>query len=110
VAPIYPLEGGAAIYPELATGPFAWRTSGLMEPGPRAERKVMGREELGDLPPERRPTAVLIADDDDQQLERWAVEQGYALVGEPHGQRLWVAAGHPPAAVGAALVPDGSRR
>src|SRR5207237_1876281 len=25
LAPIIPLEGGAQIYPELATGPFAWR-------------------------------------------------------------------------------------
>jgi hypothetical protein len=29
LAPIYPLEGGVPVYPELATGPFAFRTADL---------------------------------------------------------------------------------
>jgi hypothetical protein len=32
LAPLYALEGGAAIYPAFATGPFAWRVAPLLDP------------------------------------------------------------------------------
>jgi hypothetical protein len=32
LAPIYPLEGGLEVYPELATGPFAYRTADITSP------------------------------------------------------------------------------
>ncbi len=46
LAPIFPLEAGREIYPEFATGPFAWRTASFI--GPR-ERAIFGFVAPADL-------------------------------------------------------------
>ena len=36
LSPLYPLQAGLPIYPEFASGPFAWRVAGHIAPGLRA--------------------------------------------------------------------------
>jgi hypothetical protein len=60
LAPIYPIEGGASIYPEFATGPFAWRTAGLLKPAERAALSLVSDQELERLLGDRPPGAILV--------------------------------------------------
>jgi len=60
LAPVVPLEGGQRIRPELATGPFAWRTGYLLDAAERTRFHVLSP---GDLPALQRtdpPTVVLL--------------------------------------------------
>jgi 4-amino-4-deoxy-L-arabinose transferase-like glycosyltransferase len=60
LAPIYPLEGGASIYPEFATGPFAWRTASLLTPAERAALSLVSDQELEKFLENRPPGAILV--------------------------------------------------
>jgi hypothetical protein len=60
LAPIYPLEGGASIYPEFATGPFAWRTAGLVEPAERSAFSLVSDQNLERFLRDRPPRSILV--------------------------------------------------
>jgi 4-amino-4-deoxy-L-arabinose transferase-like glycosyltransferase len=60
LAPIYPLEGGASIYPEFSTGPFAWRVAPLVEPERRAGLGLISGEELERFLEPHPPDAILV--------------------------------------------------
>jgi hypothetical protein len=49
LGPIFPLEGHALIYPALATGAFAWRTTPLVAAAEREKLGLLGPDELGSL-------------------------------------------------------------
>lgn len=68
LAPIYPLEGGAKIYSELAVGPFAYRLAHLM---PAEKRKRVSVCAPDDLPAllEREPPAAILLGAADENLE-----------------------------------------
>lgn len=60
LAPIYPLEGGARIYPELAVGPFAYRLAHLMPREKRARMRVIAGEDLEAFLADDPPAAILL--------------------------------------------------
>lgn len=96
LAPIYALEGGAAIYPEFATGPFAWRVAPLMTARERARFHVVGADELAGLLADAPARAILTGvEDDDARLEAalvdYAQAHGFVPVPLPDKSRLWLA-------------------
>lgn len=46
LSPLFPLDGGASIFPQYATGPFAWRVADLLTKEQRFTYKVMSQDEL----------------------------------------------------------------
>ena len=96
LAPLYALEGGAAIYPAFATGPFAWRVAPLLDETVRARYGVIGPAELDDLLQAAPPRAILTGvEDDDARLEQPLVDyaQAHAFVPVPLPDKstLWLA-------------------
>ncbi len=59
-APVIPLEGGLPIYPELATGPFAWRVAPFMSVPDRKLQRVPSAEGLADLLWNQLPAGILV--------------------------------------------------
>ncbi|MCS6825175.1 MAG: hypothetical protein NZ553_01035 [Caldilinea sp.] len=71
LAPIYALEGGATIYPELVTGPMAWRVAPLVSPAERARFGFVDAMELEALLGQHPPRGVLTNfEEDDAELEQ----------------------------------------
>lgn len=96
LAPIYPLEGGAAIYPEFATGPFAWRVAPLMTRSDRARFHVVGADDLATWLADAPPSAILTGvEDDDARLEAplvdYAQAHRYVPAPLPDKSSLWLA-------------------
>lgn len=95
VAPILPLEGGVAIYPELATGPFAWRVAPLLDAETRRRYHLLTPDELKAQLTATPPRALLVGlENDDAELEEslltWARPRGYVPIAMPDEGTLWV--------------------
>lgn len=95
VAPIIPAEGGVAIYPELATGPFAWRVAPLLSATDRQRYQLFTPDELIAQLAVTAPRALLVGlENDDVALETplvtWAQRQGYVPLALPDEGTLWV--------------------
>lgn len=95
VAPIIPLEGGVAIYPELATGPFAWRVAPLLPVAERRRYHLFTPDELKAQMNVTPPRALLVGlENDDAELEAslvtWAQARGYVPLPLPDEGTLWV--------------------
>ena len=92
LAPIFPLEGGASIYPEFATGPFAWRTASLVDPDLRAELGLVSEQELDQLLEEQPPDAILVGFEGDLEwaLNEYALQNGYRWVELDRDTVLWL--------------------
>ncbi|MBA2432923.1 MAG: hypothetical protein H0V56_12555 [Chthoniobacterales bacterium] len=81
--PLVPLEGGARIFPQFATGMFAWRIAPFATAGERQAHDFVGPEELPGLlqttPPaaifERTPQSAL-----EEPLVRHARDNGYSEI------------------------------
>lgn len=96
LAPIYVLEGGAAIYPEFATGPFAWRVAPLMPAQDRVRFHMVGPDELPALLADAPARAILTGvENDDAPLEQplldYAQAHAYVPVPLPDKSTLWLA-------------------
>ena len=63
LAPIYPLEGGVPVYPEFATGPFAFRTADLTQPDLARWYRMVSPSGLAELFTADPPAALLIGFD-----------------------------------------------
>jgi len=59
LSPLYVLEAGGQIYPAFANGPFAWRTSHLIEKDQRKEMGIVGNEDLEEYLTNDFPDAIL---------------------------------------------------
>jgi len=95
LAPILPLEGGLDIYPEFASGPFAWRSAHLL---PEAQRDELGLVYAGNLDAfleKDPPAAVLVGFETRFGLEDALIEyartHGYTPVDLEYGGTLWIA-------------------
>lgn len=79
LAPIFVVEAGRDIYPQLASGPFAWRTSGLLPQQSRSPLDMSGPDELGALVRDTPPEGILIGWEPDLEdpLEALALKLGY---------------------------------
>lgn len=93
LAPVFPLEGGLDIYPAFATGPFAWRTAGLMSAEQRARFGFIAPADLAAFLEKQPPDAILTGSEPaelEEPMKRYAWTHHY----EPHrlGKRgfLWM--------------------
>lgn len=95
LAPLFPLEAGREIYPEFATGPFAWRTASLLDPERRAAFGFVAPADLERYLAADPPAAILTGFEHrefDLPLLRYARSHGY--VGHLSSTRgvLWLPA------------------
>ena len=60
LAPLYALEGGCDIYPQLAAGPFVYRVADAMTPDQRRITNTVGPETLDQLLQANPPSAVIV--------------------------------------------------
>lgn len=79
LAPIGVLEAGGRIYPEFATGPFAWRTAHLLEAGKRTHFGLTAPDDLGMLLRARPPGGILTGVEDEE------LEKDFISYAETHG-------------------------
>ena len=95
LAPIYPLEGGAKIYGELAVGPFAYRLAHLMPAGEKRRRVgVCAPEDLPALLERKPPDAILLGAEDEKleaALREYGRTKGFTKAKEFGKLTLWVA-------------------
>lgn len=59
LAPIFPLEANLRIYPQLASGPFAWRTAAFLDNKTRATYRVLAPADLEQFLRSDPPSAIL---------------------------------------------------
>jgi hypothetical protein len=95
LAPLYPLEGGLPIYPTLATGSFAWRVAGLVDPARRTQLGLLDQAGLTQLWQSDPPRALLVGGEaDDREAEQplitLAQAQGYVPVEVLDKNTLWL--------------------
>ena len=92
-APIIPLEGGLAIYPQLVTGPFAWRTSSYLSGEERKTYRMLAESDLSEFLREHPPAAILQGFEwrEEPALIEYAREMGYQEKSLLMGKRLWIA-------------------
>jgi 4-amino-4-deoxy-L-arabinose transferase-like glycosyltransferase len=92
LAPLYPLEGGASIYPEFATGPFAWRTAPWLTPQERSTFKMISEEDLGGFLETQAPVAILVGFEPllEEPLIDYALAHGYSWVELTPENGLWL--------------------
>jgi hypothetical protein len=60
LAPLFAIEGGCKIYPELSAGPFAYRVADSMSAKARAIAKVVGPMEIAELARKLPTSAVFV--------------------------------------------------
>ncbi len=95
LAPIHPLEGGAPIYRQFVTGPFAWRVAPLVDAEIRARMSIAGPDDLDALLAQEPPRALLTGLDNDDEAEEaplvaYAETHGYVPVALPDEGLLWL--------------------
>ncbi|WP_265518360.1 hypothetical protein [Nitratireductor luteus] len=80
--PLYPLEGGLEVYPELATGPFAYRTADITPPELARFYRMTSPTTVGQILDADPPAALLLGFDADLEasLLAYAERNGYARV------------------------------
>ncbi len=79
LTPLYVLEAGFKIYPELSSGPFSFRSGGLLNREQREKYKIISSADLPDLFLRSPPSAILTGfqKEYEKDLVRFAVENGY---------------------------------
>ncbi len=77
--PIYPIEAGIPVYPELATGQFGYRAEDYFETGLAAHYNTVGPKDLEKLFEKDPPVALLLGFEPDLESEmlRYAKSNGY---------------------------------
>ncbi|MEM7536099.1 MAG: hypothetical protein AAF639_28210 [Chloroflexota bacterium] len=100
LSPIYALEAGLPIYPEFATGPFAWRVAHLMSHERRTQLHIIGANDLNQLVEGASPSVLLTSfDNDDHEQESalfdYAQRNHYTPIPLPDEGLMWL----PPLAV-----------
>lgn len=92
-APIIPLEGGLAIYPQLVTGPFAWRTAPYLSAEERQAHGMLAESDLADFLQKNPPAAILQGFEwrEEPALVDYARENGFSETSLLMGKRLWIA-------------------
>lgn len=92
LSPVFPLEGGLEIYPQLVTGPFFWRVAHLIEPERRKALNIVGPGDLESWLAGDPPAAILIGFEGDQEeaLKDYARRHGYRPRPLMHGGLLYL--------------------
>ncbi len=91
LGPLYPLEGGLAIYPELALGPFPWRTARFLDEKRRARLMIIGPDTFERLCARQPPAGILTGlDNHEEKLIEYARRNRYQKVPFGHKRALWI--------------------
>jgi hypothetical protein len=93
LAPLFPLEAGLSIYPELATGPFAYRVGGLLSPDERRVQRIFTIDDIETVLNARPPRALFLGFEDEdleEPLAQYAQARKYRYHQLPNGKHLWV--------------------
>ena len=92
VTPLFPLDGGAKIYPEFATGKFAWRVAGFLTPEERQAYKVLSKDDLIEIFESHPPEGILLERNRNiiDFFETYVRQKGYAPVEISKSLTLWV--------------------
>ena len=92
LAPFYAIEAGKQIYPEFATGPFAFRVADLLSEADRRQYKMVAPADLETYLQADPPAGILAGRDPDIEapLIQYASDHGYRLVNFPGVYKLWV--------------------
>jgi hypothetical protein len=79
LSPVYAIESGLPIYPELATGSFVYRVGDLLSPEERTRYVATSVSSLHELLDADPPAAILIGDEGEQELPLldYAQSRGY---------------------------------
>jgi len=95
--PIPVLEAGRRIYPEFASGPFAWRIAPYVEAAKAARLHIPTPATLPALLAATPPAALLLGVEDKGEalLEAYAREHGYRKLPADRGDDIWVQPGSP---------------
>ena len=85
LAPIYPLEGGLKVYPELAAGPLVYRVGDMIPIDDQKHYRMISPARLPDLLASQPPAAILtgLEGELDAQFVAYARTNGYHLLAEP---------------------------
>lgn len=85
LAPLYPLEGGLRIYPELAAGPMVYRVGDLIPQADRVHYRMISPTLLPALLAARPPAAILTGVEGrlDDPFTDYARSHGYRLIPQP---------------------------
>jgi hypothetical protein len=91
LAPLFPLEGGLDIYPALGSGPFAWRSGGLLTPEERQALGIVTEDDLEEYL-STPPPVILTGYEEiwEERLVDYAREHGYKEVKLADGGVLWL--------------------
>ena len=100
LAPAFALAGQVAVYPEIATGPFAWRNARLVPVERRRRLHLIAPADLEEFLAADPPAGILTGFEDDGDLERplvdYAERHGFERVALPKKRHLWLAPNTPP--------------
>ncbi|WP_419813914.1 hypothetical protein [Glacieibacterium sp.] len=86
LAPIYALDGGAAVYPELAVGPFVYRVADLIAPDHRRFWRTVSASTLAARLDAQPPGAILVGAEGelDDAFRAYAASRGYRRASLPN--------------------------
>jgi hypothetical protein len=92
LGPIWPLEAKLSIYPELATGPFAWRITPLVADERRARLKLIDLATLQNRMETDPPSACFFGPEKylDPPLQALAKAHGFVPITVFEGYELWI--------------------
>ncbi len=93
LAPAYPLAGGLAIYPEFATGPFAWRSARFVAPERRPRLHIVAPADLEAFLALHPPAAILTGFETSEleaPLVAYAQSHGFRLVKLSRKRHVWL--------------------
>ena len=102
LAPLFPLEAGCEIYPEFATGPFAWRTAPFIAPAERQIYDFVGPAELESYLAGDPPAAILTGFEHanwEEPLLSYAGRHHYVGHRLPGRGVVWLPASQAPSAI-----------
>lgn len=93
LAPALALQGGWPIYPELATGAFAWRSAKFVPAERRARLHLIAPEDLESFLQREPPAGILTGVEEDHEeddLVEWARRHGYEPKPLKKKRTLWI--------------------
>ncbi|MFY9852701.1 MAG: hypothetical protein WAK26_02340, partial [Terracidiphilus sp.] len=93
LVPVYALEGGMDIYPEFATGSFAWRTASQLNDADRARYKMVSPADLDELLRSDPPAGIIVGAEPIQMeypLVQYAKQHNYSPLPMSDRLTIWV--------------------
>jgi 4-amino-4-deoxy-L-arabinose transferase-like glycosyltransferase len=92
LAPIYVIEGGGHIYPQFATGPFAWRTASQLTEDERSAYRMVSDQDLAQFLEIQPPGGILVGYEPvlEEPLIDYAIAHGYHWVELTPESGLWL--------------------